>query len=94
MADKDFDYGLPPAGVFGTDPELHLRGDVWYSYEIAGNGVMQTEPYTCWLSYKACGDSSTVGNITRLYQADTWEQAVVEGARLLRKVKGEKRNTS
>lgn len=80
MTDKDFDYGLPPKGVFGEEPDE--LGLTWFSY-LHMNGIVITKRYLCWLDYKEAGDSNFTVYVTRLFKADGSTAASKEGARLI-----------
>ena len=76
MADKDFDYGLPTPGMLGEDPELHLRL-VWYGV-LHVNGSLKVKRYYNWLDYKEAGDSDFTLWTTRMFEADSKEEAMAK----------------
>ena len=69
-------------GMLGTDPELHLKGNVWYSY-VHNDSTLHTKRYFDWGDYKEVGDSTFVCHVTILYEAEDREAACDEGVRLI-----------
>ena len=82
MADKDFDYGLPTPGMLGEDPALHDRL-VWYGV-LHTEGTLSVKRYHSWLDYKEAGDSDFTKITTRIFEANTQDEAITEAVRLVR----------